>query len=106
MTQVNSMGVSSVSPSAYAAGAPSSTALHAQLQRYQKQLSDCVNCASAKTQAGEANIEKISAQISQIKQRIAQSASPSTGPTAAELPTPVPAASAISAIGNVINVFA
>lgn len=44
--------------------------LSAQLARYQKQLSDCVNCASAKTPEGKANIEELSAKISAVKARM------------------------------------
>lgn len=57
---------------AFGGATPSATSLQAQLERFQKQLSDCVNCASAKTPQGKADIEAISARISQIEQRIAQ----------------------------------
>ena len=47
-----------------------STNLQAQLTRYQQQLSECTNCASAKTAAGKANIELIAARIGEVKARI------------------------------------
>lgn len=56
----------------YGAGKPSPVALQAQLQRFQQQLSDCVNCASAATPKGKADIEAIAARIAQVQQRIAQ----------------------------------
>jgi len=56
---------SSASPSAAAA-------LQAQLDRYQKELADCVNCSSAKTEAGKQNIQDISGKISDLKARIDQ----------------------------------
>ena len=46
------------------------SSLQAQLDQYQKQLADCVNCASAKTSAGKQEIASISAKISSVKQRI------------------------------------
>lgn len=54
---------------ALSAGAVS-TNLQAQLTRYQQQLSECINCASAKTAAGKANIEMIAARIGEVKARI------------------------------------
>ncbi|MYM21947.1 hypothetical protein GTP46_04710 [Duganella sp. FT135W] len=66
--------------STYSTGVRSSVSLQAQLQRYQKQLSDCVNCASAKTSQGKADIEAISERISQIKRAIEQTEKPSAAP--------------------------
>jgi hypothetical protein len=109
MTQTNSIGASSANPTTYGGGgAPSSTALQARLERYQKQLSDCVNCASAKTPEGKADIENISAQISQVKQRIAQADNTNPVPAAAASTTPVTATAASPGIGigSSINVFA
>lgn len=45
-------------------------ALQAQLDRYQKELSDCVNCSSAKTPEGKTQIDEISSKISDLKSRI------------------------------------
>ncbi len=60
------------SPAAYgAANSGAGTAgLQAQLARYQKQLSECVNCESSKTAEGKAEIQAISGRISEVKERI------------------------------------
>ena len=71
---------------------PPVTGLQAQVARYKKELSDCVNCASAKTPQGKANIEAILNKISVIQERIdnshetqaqdaAQASPPSAHPT-------------------------
>ncbi|MET3107648.1 hypothetical protein AAKU67_001908 [Oxalobacteraceae bacterium GrIS 2.11] len=44
--------------------------LEAQLKKYQKQLSECVNCDSSKTTEGKAQIQSISSSISDVKARI------------------------------------
>ncbi|MGZ3236823.1 MAG: hypothetical protein ACXU8A_05540 [Burkholderiaceae bacterium] len=44
--------------------------LEAQIVRYQKQLSDCVNCDSANTAQGKENIQEISNKISAAKAKI------------------------------------
>jgi hypothetical protein len=56
---------------------PSSTAtaspvagLEAQIVRYQKQLSDCVNCDSANTVQGKETIQQLSDKISAVKAKI------------------------------------
>jgi hypothetical protein len=80
--------------------------LQAQLERFQKQLSDCVNCASAKTPQGKADIQAISARISQIEQRIAQ-AQNRPGSQAAPPPDATSAAwSPTTGYGGLIDVFA
>lgn len=56
---------------AYGAARPSPAGLQAQLQRFQQQLSDCVNCASASTPQGKADIAAIAARISQVQKNIA-----------------------------------
>ncbi|MFZ6645171.1 FlxA-like family protein [Undibacterium sp. TJN25] len=53
-----------------ASSGSASAALQAQLDRYQKELSDCVNCASAKTPEGKTQIDDISSKISDLKSRI------------------------------------
>jgi hypothetical protein len=84
--------------------------LQAQLQRYQQQLSDCVNCASAKTPQGKADIQAISARISEVKQSIAQPDQAPSKPADAAAPASASAPSSppfqLSGLGNVINVFA
>jgi len=107
---VAASATASAASTAYGGGAPSATSLQAQLERFQKQLSDCVNCASAKTPQGKSDIQAISARISQIEQRIAQaqnrpdnqaapqSTSQATAPAAASSPT--------TGYGSLIDVFA
>lgn len=51
-------------------GGTAYASLQAQLQRYEQQLSECINCASAKTPEGKADIEAISARIVQLKGRM------------------------------------
>lgn len=48
----------------------SATGLEAQLIRYQKELSDCVNCDTENTLAGRESIQSLSGKISAIKARI------------------------------------
>jgi hypothetical protein len=50
-------------------GATAAT-LDGQLARYQKQLSECVNCDSSKTPEGQAQIQDLSAKIAEVKARI------------------------------------
>lgn len=52
--------------------------LQARLQQLKHQLSDCVNCASASTLAGQKQIQEINAQILQVQTRLDPS-----GPAAA-----------------------
>jgi hypothetical protein len=94
------------SATAYGAGAPSATSLQAQLERYQKQLSDCVNCASAKTPQGKSDIQAISARISQIEQRIAEAQHRSGSPTAPPPDAPAAASSPTTGYGSLVDVFA
>lgn len=44
--------------------------LEAQLARYQKELSNCVNCASAKTPEGKEEIQRLSNEVDKLKARI------------------------------------
>lgn len=101
MSSALAIGVSAIAANAYGGAAVSAAGLQAQLQRYQKQLSDCVNCASAKTPEGKANIQALSARISQIEQRIVQKDNARSNPVDEIRP-----ASAAPAIGSLINVFA
>lgn len=61
-------------------GAVSAASLQGQLQRFQQQLSDCVNCSSAKTPEGKADIEAIASKIGQIERRIDQLGKGRPGP--------------------------
>ncbi len=52
-------------------GTGASTAvLEAQLAQYQRQLSDCIHCSSAKTPEGKAAIQILSDKISAVKKHI------------------------------------
>jgi len=51
---------------------PGGGALQGQLARYEKELSACVNCSTAKTTEGKQKIQEVSSQIEQIKARIEQ----------------------------------
>jgi len=58
-----------------------SAALEAQLERYQKELSDCLNCSSAKTSEGKRRIADISGKISDLKYRIQKPGEAESGNT-------------------------
>jgi hypothetical protein len=120
---------SSSFPASSASGA-SVGALEAQLAQCERQLSDWVNCASAKTLEGKAIIQKLSDKVSEIKHRI--EAADKTGsvsqPTVLKVntsattssdgngigsPEPKPAINPISVnssvtatVGGLINIFA
>ena len=56
----------------YTQGNVGSAGLRGQLAKFEKELSACVNCATADTIQGKAKIAEISARITQIQDRIAQ----------------------------------
>jgi FlxA-like protein len=64
-------------------GSSSIASLQAQLDRYQKQLSDCVNCDTANTREGKQTIQYLSNRISEIKARIEKAAAEKSAPTSA-----------------------
>jgi len=74
-------------PAATAAG------IEAQIARYKKELSDCVNCESAKTTGGKAEIAAIASKISTAEARIEkintdkQSSEPAASATTTDLTT-------------------
>ncbi|GAC1414008.1 MAG: hypothetical protein NVSMB6_16070 [Burkholderiaceae bacterium] len=71
--------IPSVSPSSKSPYTPAPTGavvLQAQIGRYEQQLSDCVNCASATTTKGKSDIAAISAKIDNLKAQISESAGP------------------------------
>lgn len=72
IANVSGAGGAAFAAAAYGAVKPSPVALQAQLQRFQQQLSDCVNCASASTPQGKADIAAISARISVVQKNIAE----------------------------------
>ena len=99
------------SPAGYEISASGSiSGLEAQLARYQKELSNCVNCDSAKTAKGKENIQAISGKISSIQTRIEkiQNTPPAKPPSesntsTAQTTTPSPAD---KPIGSLIDVQA
>ena len=58
-------------PSALSTG-NSRVYLNAQLNRLKQQLADCVNCESAKTPEGKANIQKITLRVGETEARLNQ----------------------------------
>lgn len=66
VSAIGSPPASSVAPTTGA----STAGIEAQIVRYKKELSDCVNCASAKTPEGKLAIEAISTKISTAEARI------------------------------------
>ena len=97
----------------------SRAALQAEVARFQKQLSDCVNCPSSQTLEGKAHIQELSSKISVDQQRIKQiettgapadnsalssSTTTVTGDGYSNTGAAVPAAN--QAQGDLVNVFA
>ena len=78
---------------------PSTGGLEARLERYQKELSACVNCDSANTREGRQTIQALSNKISEIKMRLEEVAvtQPNTQPIASNKK----ALADVSANGNV-----
>ena len=68
------------SSAAFTGVRPQGIGLDAQLGRLQKELAECLNCASAKTTDGQSKIQAISDKISAIKSRINDAASSATVP--------------------------
>lgn len=98
-------------PSAPAAPADS----QAQLQRLQHQLSDNVNCASAKTSQGKATIAAIQEKISALKDQMdgkptaaapATTAAADTAAATSKTDSAKPAAPVGSTSGNLIDTYA
>jgi hypothetical protein len=50
--------------------AASKPALRAQLSRYEKERTDCVNCPSAKTTEGKQNIQKLDTAIKKLEEQL------------------------------------
>jgi hypothetical protein len=91
--------VSSISQYA-SSGSASAAGLRAQLVLYKKEYSACVNCSSAETLAGKANIQDLAGQIKTVETRLQQVQT--TQPTA-EATAP---RSPIAALGNQLDVYA
>jgi len=66
---VSAVGSSPASSATPTTGS-STAGIEAQIVRYKKELSDCVNCASSKTPEGKAAIQAISTKISTAQARI------------------------------------
>ena len=88
--------ISSSTAVVVAAAVNPAAGLEAQLQRYQKELSDCVNCDSANTAAGKETIQAISAKISGVRARLEEIAVSKTDQSPLS-------PSAIGAAGNVVS---
>ena len=82
--------------------------LDAQLARYQKQLSECVNCTSAKTPEGKHEIDDLYGKIHSIKAKLedARGSAPVREASQAEQATPPRRASAWDTAGSVIDTYA
>jgi fructose-1,6-bisphosphatase len=65
---VSSIGSSSAM--SYISVARPKAGLEAQIAKYKKELSSCVNCDSAKTAEGKANIQVISDKINQLTSQV------------------------------------
>jgi len=104
-----SIAVGSSSLSGVSGAQSSRVALDAEVARYQKQLSDCVNCPSSKTLEGKAHIQELSIQISVDQQRIKQIESigtPANDPAVTYTSTGVSLTSTTWAQGSLVNLFA
>ena len=106
MPSTTAIGASQAASAYSSGGAPSAASLQAQLQRYQKQLSDCVNCPSSKTPQGKADIQAISARISQVKQSIEQAANAQANPAVPSQSTGQACTSAVTGYGGLVDVYA
>ncbi len=102
---VSALNSSTFAPPVYAAA---TGGLEARLERYQKELSDCVNCDSAKTPEGKQKIQDVSSKISEIKTRIEEIAAAKSKTQPAKINAAVSAASrpADATLGSRVDVFA
>jgi hypothetical protein len=106
MPQAVSFSGASGRTGAYIPDAASSVGLRAKLDRYEKQLSDCVNCASAKTPEGKADIAAISAKIDEVKRAIAGTSNDAGRAAPTNENQAVAVASSMSPLGNRIDTYA
>jgi hypothetical protein len=106
MPQAISFSGASGRTGAYLPDAASSVSLRAKLDRYEKQLADCVNCASAKTPEGKTNIAAISAKIDEVKRTIAGTSDGDGRPASGNDGQAVAAPSSMSPLGNRIDTYA
>ena len=108
-----SIAIGSSTSSATVGGQPSKAALHAEVARYRHQLSDSVNCASAKTLHGKTHIQELSSKISVDQQRIKQIEAekpPANDPAALSTESYTKAGTAVQSSnpgrGSLVSVFA
>ena len=88
--------VASIAPSAAlttnATSGNSAVVLDAQIERYKKELADCVNCDSASTPQGKATIAEIVEKINAARESLEKAAqAKSERPDAAATSAPAPA---------------
>lgn len=92
---------------AQSVGAPSVAALEARLARYEKELSECVNCDTADTREGKQAIQELTIRISETRTRIEEVAASKSGAPAVAETAPVSAATyAGGPLGGRLDVFA
>ena len=96
--------ISAILPPSQPGFGPSAAALSAQLERYQKQLSDCVNCPSANTPESRTKAVLLSNRIAETKQLIEKAMTPATIAQSGQ--SPAGAQSSPAKLGNRVNVFA
>lgn len=96
MRTMNAIGSTTpaFSQGASSQGTGSRVALRADLTRYEKQLSDCVNCSSAKTPEGKRNIQDLGTRISALKAQL-NVAPQASGGSAVEKASSAPASRGI-----------
>jgi hypothetical protein len=85
--------------------AASTAAIEAQIARDKKELSNCVNCESANTKQGQADIQALSSKITIAEARLGEikNANPGNRPAAANTTT-VSDNPAISNVGRLVDV--
>jgi hypothetical protein len=103
-----SLAIGSGSFSGAVGSCVSKAALHAEVARYQKQLSDAVNCPSSKTLEGKTHIQELTNKISVDQEQIRRiEANPAGNDAAANADTYTNAGvSAVQAAGSLVNVYA
>ena len=93
----------SLNPAAQLAG------LEAQIAHYKQQLSDCVNCDTAKTVAGQSAIEELASKINVARERVDAIAAVKSGDahdkTADSVKANQTEAQRLAPTGAIVNVF-
>jgi hypothetical protein len=89
---------------------PAPAGLDAQKAQYQKQLADCVNCASSKTPQGQAKIQQLTAKLGAIEARLQAAADARTATSkAADVADPAAASTpkdTLSPLGQTLDAYA